>query len=101
MAFDGTEGGLIPLEDAARMTAKFRANFPNQIKGRFFGKEIINEILSQQGAKGLKIYFAQNDQDELEAVICAADAEEGDMLEKVGDVSEPCPPRCKKSVLNS
>lgn len=94
MAFDGKEGGLILLQDGAVMTARFRGNFPTQPKARFFGKDVLNKILGQPGAMGIRIYFAQNAQNQFELVICAADANENDMLNMVGDLSLPCPSRC-------
>lgn len=99
MAFTGKEGGLIPLQDGADMTARYRGNFPNQIKARFFGKEVLTKILGQTGAKGLRMYFAQNSNNEMELVICAADGNENDMLDLVGDLGMPCPQNC--SVANS
>lgn len=94
MSFNGREGGLITLEQGSEMTAKFRQNFPTQIKARFFGKDVLNEILAQQGAMGIRMYFAQNSNNEMELVICAADENENDILAKIGDVSYPCPTRC-------
>ncbi|MBK9591217.1 MAG: hypothetical protein IPO32_06865 [Crocinitomicaceae bacterium] len=79
MSFNGKEGGLISLEDGAAMTARYRANFPTQIKARFFGKEIITKILDQSGAVGIRMYFAQNANNEMELVICAADGNENDI----------------------
>lgn len=94
MSFNGKEGGLISLEDGAAMTARYRANFPTQIKARFFGKEIITKILDQSGAVGIRMYFAQNANNEMELVICAADGNENDMLQMIGDMALSCPSRC-------
>jgi hypothetical protein len=94
MSFNGREGGLISLQDGAVMTARYRVNFPTQIKARFFGKDVLNQILNQSGAMGIRMYFAQNANNEMELVICAADASENDMLSMVGDYSVPCPTRC-------
>ena len=44
MAFNGSEGGTITLAAGAVLTAAFRNNFPTQIKGRFFGKDKLNQI---------------------------------------------------------
>lgn len=94
MSFNGQEGGLISLQDGAAMTARYRTNFPTQIKARFFGKEILEKILNQSGAMGIRMYFAQNANNEMELVICAADANENDMLDMVGDLSIACPANC-------
>lgn len=94
MSFNGKEGGIISLQDGAAMTARYRTNFPTQIKARFFGKEILEKILNQSGAMGIRMYFAQNANNEMELVICAADANENDMLDMVGDMALSCPSRC-------
>jgi len=102
MAFNGTEGGLISLQQGAALTAAFRQNFPQQIKARFFGKDVLNELLNQQDAMGLRIYFGQNAQGHFELVVCAANAKEDDMLDKIADLSVPCPNMCGRSnALNS
>lgn len=97
MSFNGKEGGLISLQDGAAMTARYRANFPAQIKARFFGKELLSQILNQPQAMGIRMYFAQNANNEMELVICAADANENDILVKIGDYSVPCPTQCSTS----
>lgn len=94
MSFNGKEGGLISLQDGAAMTARYRTNFPTQIKARFFGREVLEKILSQSQAKGIRMYFAQNVNNEMELVICAADENENDILDMVGDMAYPCPSRC-------
>ncbi|MBK6527646.1 MAG: hypothetical protein IPG07_20110 [Crocinitomicaceae bacterium] len=98
MSFNGKEGGLISLEDGSH-DCRYRANFPTQIKARFFGKEIITKILDQSGAVGIRMYFAQNANNEMELVICAADGNENDILVKIGDLSIACPANC--SAANS
>ncbi len=94
MSFNGKEGGLISLQDGAAMTARYRSNFPTQIKARFFGKDVLEQILGQSGAMGIRMYFAQNANNEMELVICAADANENDMLNMIGDMAMPCPNAC-------
>jgi hypothetical protein len=97
MSFNGKEGGLISLQDGAAMTARYRANFPTQIKARFFGKELLTQILNQPQAMGIRMYFAQNANNEMELVICGADANENDILVKIGDLSIACPANCSSA----
>lgn len=99
MSFNGSEGGLISLQDGAAMTARFRTNFPTQIKARFFGKAVLDQLLDQPGAQGIRMYFAQNANNEMELVICAADGNENDILGMIADLSIACPANC--SAANS
>ena len=101
MAFDGTEGDPITLSVGGTMTARFRGNFPTLTRGCFFGRDILLQILNQSGCKGIRMYFAQDENNVLQLVIVGADCYEDDMCDLVGDVSVMCPVRCgKKNVLN-
>ena len=55
MAFDGTEGSQITLQDGAVMTASHRAANPNARLGHFMGKDILNQILAQAGCMGIRM----------------------------------------------
>ena len=102
MSFNGTEGDPITIAQGAALTANFRAAYPLQIKARFFGKDLLEDILKQNGAKGIRFYFGLNANNQLELVICAADQNENDILGIVGDYSYPCPPSCSsRNALNS
>lgn len=101
MAFDGTEGDAITLAAGATMTGRFRTNYPNHVRGRFFGRDLLLQILNQSGCKGIRMYFAQDSNNVLELVIVGADANENDMCDLIGDVSCACPNRCgTKNNLN-
>lgn len=97
MAFDGSEGGQISLDEGANMTSRYREENPNEIKGHFFGKDILKEILNQDGCMGIRMYYGINEKGEKELVIVGADSDQNDMLEIVGDISLPCPSRCGNS----
>lgn len=102
MAFDGTEGEQIPLAAGAALTKEYRDRNPNQIQARFFGKDILNELLNQPGCMGIRAYFAENRDGEKELVLVGADAAENDLLDIVADVSTPCPHACSSpNALNS
>lgn len=101
MAFNGTEGDPISLSAAAVMTARFRTNYPNHARGRFFGKDLLLQIINQTNCKGIRMYFAQDANNVMEIVIVGADGNENDMLDLIGDVSCGCPSRCgNKNSLN-
>jgi hypothetical protein len=99
MPFNGTEGSQITLKQGAAMTANFRNKFPNDTKGHFFGKDILNIILSQSACMGIRFYQGINNYGELSLVIVGVDSNENDLLNFIGDVSTPCPNNCDK--LNS
>lgn len=102
MAFNGTEGGLISLSQASEMTADYRNSNPGGLKGHFFGKDILLELLDQPSCKGIRIYYAENSKGRQELVLVGADASENDILEKIADLSTPCPNRCSvNNPLNS
>ncbi|XOV68620.1 MAG: hypothetical protein ACFHU9_05455 [Fluviicola sp.] len=94
MAFNGTEGGLISLETGADMTERYRSKNPDEIKGHFFGKDVLQEILDQEGCMGIRMYYGLDEDYNKALVIVGADASENDMTSKVGDISLPCPSVC-------
>ncbi len=99
MAFDGTEGGEITLPQAAILTKEHRTRNPTALKGHFFGKDILNKILEQEGCMGIRMYYGiDQDSGVRELVIVGANDEEDDMTELVADLSTACPNRC--SVAN-
>lgn len=102
MAFDGREGEFIPLDSAGQMTAAWRDE-GHSIKGVFFGKENLQELLDTPGAMGIRMYFAVN-QGSTTLVLAATDADENDILTSEVALEEavPCPSRCGASnALNS
>lgn len=101
MSFDGTEGGAIPLRDGGKMTANYRNNNAGELLGHFFGKDILNQILAQDGCEGIRMYYAEDADGNKELVIVGADANENDMTQLVADVSRPCPPCGDSNPLNS
>lgn len=102
MAFNGSEGGEISLDVAANMTAKYRKENPNDTLAHFFGKDILNEILNQEGCMGIRMYYGIDDDGQKQLVIVGADQEGNDMTSLVADLSFPCPNICgKQNELNS
>ena len=102
MSFNGREGTFIPIDDAATMTAAWRDK-GNAIKGVFFGKDKLNDLLTTPGAMGIRMYFAINNN--ATTLVCVAtDADENDILgsEVALEEAVPCPNRCgANNALNS
>lgn len=103
MAFDGTEGDQIELETAAAWTKNYRGAHPEETKGHFFGKDILNDILNQTGCMGIRMYYAIDDDGNKQMVLAGANTDEDDMDSGVvADISVLCPPSCgRRNSLNS
>ncbi|GAB3839324.1 hypothetical protein [Hymenobacter jeollabukensis] len=94
MVFDGNEGSLILMDEGAQMTANFRAAQPNSNLCIFFGKTMLNELLNQPDAMGLRFYFALNGENQMTLVTVAANSNGNDIQDKVGNKGFPCPSEC-------
>jgi len=102
MAFNGTEGGAISLTTGANLTSKYRDNNPGQTKGHFMGRDILLQLLEQEGCMGIRVYYGMDEDGEKQLVFVGADSSENDLLDLVADLSMPCPSRCGTSnPLNS
>src|SRR5438105_5102120 len=107
MSFDGTEGSMISVTDAAAMTANYRSANPNGKKGHVCGKSNINTLLAQSEAKGIRFYYGiDGSTGKQELVAVATDSSENDILDAMGplvlDRAVPCPPNCgNNNSLNS
>ena len=56
----GEEANPISLKEAAAWTAHYRERFPDEVISYFFGINIINEIIKQEGCVGLRVYYANS-----------------------------------------
>lgn len=94
MAFNGTEGGMISLQEAAGLTANYRAAHAGQVLASFYGKDHIQALLNQTGAMGIRIYYGIDNQGEKQMVLVAADANGNDILGLTLEQGYPCPKYC-------
>ena len=102
MSFNGTEGGSISLTAGAALTKEYRKKNPGATKGHFFGKDILHQLLNQQGCEGIRMYYGLDEDGNKELVLVGADADENDLTALVADLSMPCPGVCgTANVLNS
>ena len=99
MAFNGKEGTKVTLSEASGWTAAYRSTIDEGDRiAHFFGKNLINSILDQDGCMGIRIYHGIDESDEKVLVLVGADADEDDMTTGViVEKSFPCPPRCSSS----
>jgi hypothetical protein len=103
MTFDGNEGGPITIGEASAMTAEYRRLNPNATRCHFFGKNRIQQLLDQEGCKGIRMYYGINPTTGArELVLVAADSAGNDLTGLIMDLSYPCPNSCSASnSLNS
>lgn len=102
MAFDGTEGAEITLTEGAALTAAFRNRNFGSINGQFYGREILNRLLTQNNCVGIRFYFGLDTNGNHELVLVGVDSDENDLTDFVVENGTGCPPRCgKQNDLNS
>ncbi len=98
MAFDGKEGEEFPIATAAEWTANYRTANPNGIKAHFFGKDILNAILSQTGCMGIRMYYALDENGVQQMILVGANASQNDLYDGViAERARPCPTYCDSS----
>lgn len=99
MSFNGTEGAPIALTQAADWTANYRATITSgETKAHFFGRDILEKILQQEGCMGIRIYYAQDDEGAKQIVLVGADASEKDQTDgTIAEFSVKCPAVCDNS----
>jgi hypothetical protein len=103
MQFTGDEAGQIPLDLAARWTRNFREKHPDETKAHFFGRNIVQKILDQEGCMGIRLFYALDDDSQKQLIMVGADADTNNQVDGVvAEFSSPCPDQCGKTdVLNS
>lgn len=94
MNFNGSEGSFIEMGEGAKMTAAYREAQPGDNLCIFFGSEMLRELMEQDGAMGLRFYFAHSEGGKMALVTVAANAAGQDMLDRVGDAGIACPDKC-------
>lgn len=104
MSFTGKEDHSITLEAAAKLTKKYRDSVHAQdIKGGFFGRDAIQELLDQDECVGIRYYYGLDENNVKVMVLVGAKADEDDLDHgALKEASLLCPPRCgKNNPLNS
>ena len=86
----------IELEKAVLLTANFREGIrPGQVKGGFFGKQAILNILRQKSCVGIRFWFAAKENGIPVIALCGVDHNGKDMLNGyLAEMSLLCPPYC-------
>jgi hypothetical protein len=104
MSFDGNEGKVVTLEEAASWTTNFRNSIqPGETIAHFIGKNKLQEILEQENCVGVRIYYGLDEHGAKNLVFVGADENENDLVDGVIlDFAKKCPPSCsERNQLNS
>jgi hypothetical protein len=93
--FTGDEGEEISLVTASEWTANYRTENPGEIKAYFYGNIILQAILDQEEAVGMRIYYAIDDNGVKQMVLVGVDSNGNDLTSGiVADRGAPCPTYC-------
>jgi hypothetical protein len=107
--FDGSDSGPIALPIARQWVQNFKNQMssPDEIRAHYFGRDIIDRLLSQPGCTGIRVYYALNDKNVKEVLIVGVDDKGDNQLPAndkldaqdnvIADISFPCPSVCPGS----
>jgi hypothetical protein len=105
--FTGKEGKAFSNAVLQKMIKRHQDH--HEIRGQFFGRDILTKILEQPDCMGIRFYYAINEEGQKTLVLVGADAKGASMWpsEAVtgklkgggggntgGDAAYPCPPWC-------
>lgn len=91
-------GASITLSEAQTWTQNYQDDNPNATKAWLYDTSVLDDIITQSGCLGVRIYNAINDDDEACLVLVGVDANGDDMTEGVIlDKGSPCPHNCDTS----
>jgi hypothetical protein len=94
--YTGLEDHSISIEDASALTRNYRMQAgAGAIKGGFFGRAAIEQVLSQEGVVGIRYYYAKENNDRPVLIVVGVDENGKDLYEGfVCERAVPCPPYC-------
>ncbi len=103
MPFTGNEDQEISLEEASKLTERYREATGGAILGGYISQSALKKILDQDDCVGIRYYYGQEEDGTPQAVIVGVLANEDDIYEgRLAERSILCPPTCgKKNSLNS
>ena len=93
---DPNQDHEILLEVASEMTARYReSDWFNGIKGGFFGKSAILDILNQDECVGIRYYYGLDPEEVPVLILVGVTVDNRDMVNgKLAELSITCPPTC-------
>jgi len=96
MSFSGNEDHSISLDEAVKLTERYRTQMGSGATlGGYFSKRAVEGVLKQDGCVGIRIYCARGENGSHPLVVVGVDTA-GDDLEggELAERSILCPPRC-------
>ena len=104
MEFTGNEDHPISLEEASKLTGKYRTSAgTGAILGGYISKSAITKLLDQEGCVGIRYYYGENESAKPELVLVGVKSNIDDIYD--GEIMEhaiACPPYCAEdNPLNS
>jgi hypothetical protein len=96
--FTGKEAGAVTLEEARELVRRWHEK-GSALQGdpscEFFGRDILDKILAQEGCVGFRIYHGRNSGGQHVLVLVGTDASGADLVDGViAEQGKPCPPYC-------
>jgi hypothetical protein len=100
MAFDGSEAEKISLQFALEWQKRYQESVKEGAKrAHFFGRNILQEILYQEDCKGIRFYYALDDEGSRQLIAVGANADEQDLYNGIiAEKGIACPPLCPKDL---
>ncbi len=100
MALPGPRDHTITVETAAEMTKRHRDNF---IKGGFFWKDQVLEMLGGNDSVGMRYYYGLDENAKQVLILTAVDEQGNDLYDQtLLELAFPCPEICSEAnPLNS
>ncbi len=94
--YKGDEKHVITLDQGAKFIQNFTSNrVAPTTKGGYFGRNIFEKILAQDGCVGIRYYYAAKDDATPTLVLVGVDSTGSDMAQGViAELTYPCPPWC-------
>ena len=94
--FTGLEDHTISIDDASELTRNYRMSAgKGAIKGGFFGRAAIEQVLSQEGVVGIRYYYAKENNGRPVMIMVGVDEFGKDLVDGfIAERSIPCPPFC-------
>ena len=94
--FTGLEDHTISIDEASELTRNYRMSAgKGAIKGGFFGRAAIEQVLSQEGVVGIRYYYAKEHNGRPVMIMVGVDEFGKDLVDGfLAERSVPCPPFC-------